>query len=64
MKDGFIKVAAASPMIKVADTDHNADKVIECIKDAYAKGVKLIVFPELTLTGASCYDLILSLIHI
>lgn len=58
MKDGFIKAAAASPMIKVADTDHNADKVIECIKDAYAKGVKLIVFPELTLTGASCYDLI------
>ena len=58
MKDGFIKVAAASPMIKVADTDYNADKVIECIKDAYSKGVKLIVFPELTLTGASCYDLI------
>ena len=58
MKDGFIKVAAASPMIKVADTDHNADKVIECIKDAYSRGVKLIVFPELTLTGASCYDLI------
>ena len=58
MKDGFIKVAAASPMIKVADTDYNADKVIECIKDAYSRGVKLIVFPELTLTGASCYDLI------
>ena len=33
MKDGFIKVAAASPMIKVADTDYNADKVIECIKE-------------------------------
>ncbi len=57
MKDGFIKVAAASPMIKVADTDYNADRVIECIKDAEAKGVKLIVFPELTLTGCSCYDL-------
>ena len=57
MKDGFIKVAAASPMIKVADTDYNADRVIECIKEAYSKGVKLIVFPELTLTGASCYDL-------
>ncbi|MDO4815706.1 MAG: nitrilase-related carbon-nitrogen hydrolase, partial [Bacillota bacterium] len=57
MKDGFIKVAAASPMIKVADTDYNADKVIECIKAANDKGVKLIVFPELTLTGCSCYDL-------
>ena len=57
MKDGFIKVAAASPMIKVADTDYNADRVIECIDKAYAKGVKIIVFPELTLTGCSCYDL-------
>ena len=57
MKDGFIKVAAASPMIKVADTDYNADKVIDCIKKADEKGVKLIVFPELTLTGCSCYDL-------
>ena len=58
MKDGFIKVAAASPMIKVADADYNADRVIECIESAYAKGVKLIVFPELTLTGCSCYDLV------
>lgn len=57
MKDGFIKVAAASPMIKVADTDYNADKVIECIKTANDKGVKIIVFPELALTGCSCYDL-------
>lgn len=57
MKDGFVKVAAASPVIKVADAEYNADKVIECIKKAADKGVKLIVFPELTLTGASCYDL-------
>lgn len=32
MKDGFIKVAAASPMIKVADTEYNAGQVIECMK--------------------------------
>ena len=57
MKDGFVKVAAASPVIKVADAEYNADKVIECIKKAADKGAKLIVFPELTLTGASCYDL-------
>jgi len=57
MKDGFIKVAAASPVIKVADTDYNADRVVECIKNAADGGVKMIVFPELTLTGASCYDL-------
>ena len=48
MKDGFIKVAAASPMIKVADADYNAGKVIECMKKAADKGVKVLVFPELT----------------
>ena len=57
MKNGFIKVAAASPVIKVADAEYNADKVIECIKKAADKGAKLIVFPELTLTGVSCCDL-------
>ena len=44
-------------MIKVADADYNAEKVIECIKAADEKGVKVLVFPELTLTGACCYDL-------
>ena len=58
MKDGFIKVAAAAPVIRVADTDYNADRVIECIAKAESEGVKVIVFPELTLTGASCYDLV------
>lgn len=57
MKNGFIKVAAASPVIKVADADYNAEKVIECISSADEKGVKLLVFPELTLTGVCCYDL-------
>ena len=58
MKDGFVKVAAASPVIRVADADYNAVKVIDCIRTAADKGVKIIVFPELTLTGCSCYDLI------
>ena len=57
MKHGFIKVAAASPVIKVADTDYNADRVIDSIRQADALGVKVLVFPELTLTGCSCYDL-------
>ena len=57
MKDGFIKVAAASPVIKVADCDYNAERIIECIREAEEKGVKVLVFPELTLTGASCWDL-------
>ena len=58
MKHGFIKVAAASPVIKVADADYNAGRIIECIKEAGEKGVKLLVFPELSITGVSCYDLI------
>ena len=57
MKDGFIKVAAASPKIKVADAGYNSDKIIDCIRSADAMGVKLLVFPELSLTGR-CYDLI------
>ncbi len=57
MKDGFIKVAAASPVLKVADTDYNADRLIACVKAAEKQGVKLLAFPELSLTGCSCYDL-------
>ena len=57
MKDGFIKVAAAAPVIKVADANYNAQRVIDCIRQADKQGVKVLVFPELTLTGASCYDL-------
>ena len=58
MKDGFIKVAAASPVIKVADTDYNADKIIESVELAAEHDVKIITFPELVLTGASAYDLL------
>lgn len=57
MKHGFIKAAAASPMIRVADPDYNADKTIESVRAAHARGVKVLVFPELTLTGCTCYDL-------
>ena len=58
MKHGFIKVAAAAPIIKVADADYNAERVIECIARADARGVKVLVFPELTLTGCCLYDLV------
>ena len=58
MKDGFIKIAAASPVIRVCDCDYNAERVIDCIREAEKLGVKLLVFPELTLTGVTCYDLI------
>ena len=58
MKDGFVKVAAASPVIKVADCENNAARVIKTIEKADALGVKVLAFPELTLTGVTCGDLI------
>jgi NAD+ synthase (glutamine-hydrolysing) len=57
MKDGFVKVAAAAPVIRVADCEYNAARVIEAIENADRLGVKVLVFPELTLTGVTCGDL-------
>ena len=59
MKDGFIKIACATPDLKVADCDYNTDRIIEMIKDAYLKGVKVVCFPELSITGYTCGDLFL-----
>jgi len=59
MKQGFIKVAAVTPKIRVADPVYNAGVICERLKEAYAKGAKLIVFPELCLTGYTCADLFL-----
>lgn len=59
MKDGFIRVAAATPEIKVADCDYNADRIIELIKQAAADDASIIVFPELCITGYTCGDLFL-----
>ncbi len=57
MKNGFIRVAAATPDIKVADCRYNGDKTIELIEDAVKKDVKVVVFPELGITGYTCGDL-------
>ena len=54
MKDGFIKAAAAAPELRVADPKYNTEKIVECIEEAKAAGVKVLVFPELALTGATC----------
>lgn len=59
MKDGFIKIACATPELKVADCDYNADKIIELVNEAHQKGVKVVCFPELSLTGYTCGDLFL-----
>lgn len=57
MKDGFIKVAAATPIVKVADTRFNTEQCISVAEKASNDGVKVLVFPELALTGYSCGDL-------
>lgn len=59
MDHGFIKVAAVTPKIKVADPAYNAQVVCEEMEAACEKGAKIIVFPELCLTGYTCNDLFL-----
>ena len=57
MRDGFVRVAAATPDVKVADVTFNTDKIIEGMRDAAEKGVKILVFPELAVTAYTCADL-------
>ncbi len=57
MEQGFIKVAAVTPQIQVADVEYNRDAVCRGIEEAKAAGAKIIVFPELCLTGYTCGDL-------
>ncbi len=59
MQDGFVKIAAATPALRVADCAYNASQIIEQAAQAAKKGAKLIVFPELCLTGYTCGDLFL-----
>ena len=59
MRDGFIKVAAATPEIHVADCVFNADQIIKLCREAADKGVQVVGFPELCLTGYTCSDLFL-----
>ncbi len=59
MKHQFIKVAAASPALKVADPAYNAQKIIEVIEAQAEKGTEILVFPELSLSGYTCGDLFL-----
>ena len=59
MKHGFIKVAAVTPEVKVADCAANADAILADSRKAYSEGARIIVFPELSITGATCGDLFL-----
>lgn len=54
---GFLRVAAASPELRLADGPFNADRTLALLKQAEDRGVNLIVFPECGLTGYTCNDL-------
>ena len=57
MKYGFVNVAAAVPTVKVADVDYNVQQVESLIAQAEGRGIEVIVFPELCITGYTCQDL-------
>ncbi len=59
MKYGFIKVAAITPQVEVADCPHNARAIAKGMEQAYQEGAQIAVFPELSLTGYTCGDLFL-----
>ena len=57
MQDGFVKVAVRTPKVRVADVAANEAACLVAIRDAAAAGAKVIVLPELCLTGYTCEDL-------
>lgn len=57
MNNGFVKVAAATPEIKVGDCGHNASEICRLMDEVYANGAQFVVFPELCITGYTCSDL-------
>lgn len=59
MKDGFIKVAAATPKIKVADPAYNTEEILKIIDETEKNGANILVFSELTISGYTCGDLFL-----
>ena len=57
MKNGFVKVAAATPDIRVADVEFNTQNIINAMEEAQKNGAKILVFPEFCVTGYTCSDL-------
>ena len=57
MKNGFVKMAAGTPKIQVADCIHNTEEILRLIGEMDAEGAKIMVFPELCITGYTCSDL-------
>ncbi len=61
MKDGFLRIAAATPSIRVADCLYNAERIAELAVKAAHSGASLVVFPELSITAYTCGDLFLQI---
>ena len=59
MRDGYIKVAAGTPAIRVADCRYNAEQIFTLMREAHRQGVRVLALPELCLTGYTCGDLFL-----
>lgn len=57
MKDGFIKAAVFSPAVTIGNPDKNADAAIAAVRRAEAAGARVLVLPELFLTGYTCADI-------
>ena len=56
---GFVKLSAATPVLKVGNPAYNAGKIAECMELAFSEGASVLVTPELSLTGSTCGDLFL-----
>ena len=57
MKDGFFRIAAATPLVSVADVETNGERILEKIRQAAEEGCGAVCFPELSLTAYTCGDL-------
>lgn len=60
MNYGFIKITAVSPEVSIGDVKINTDRMIDCLHKAAAQDTKVLVFPELSITGYTCADLFFS----
>ena len=54
---GYVKVGAAVPKLKVADCVYNKEEILKVVEEAAAKKVRVLSFPELSVTGYTCADL-------
>jgi NAD+ synthase (glutamine-hydrolysing) len=54
---GFLRVAAASPVLRVADCEFNAGRILDLLGQAQQQHVSVVCFPELSITGYTCADL-------